>query len=108
MRGIGVPSNRLMVPSSRSSAMPMPRLTKVVEATPAAIMPAVNIWLAVMPVPSNSSEKIEPSSSNMMAGSENVNTTASRCRKNCFSSMIPRLTGALRSVAGKRLRGSAG
>jgi hypothetical protein len=50
--GIGTPRRRFSVPSSRSAAMPVPRLTKVVDAIPAAIMLGARYCELVTAVPS--------------------------------------------------------
>jgi hypothetical protein len=110
---IGVPRSRISVPSSRSSATPMPRLRNDVATIPAPSMLAPNTCPTETPLGYVSS-KIEPRRIRMNAGKVKVKITWSFCRKNCFSSTPPLerptpkvdgraavVIGALRSVPGR-------
>src|SRR5215472_6969260 len=84
--GMGVPTSRFSVPSSRSMAMLMPRLTNVTDMMPLAMIPAVKYWRKLTSVFGTVPWKIDPKMTRRMTGSENVKTTASRRRKNVLSS----------------------
>ena len=93
-RGIGVPARRLSAPLSRSIEMPIARAWKPLLTNPLAIIPATKYWLNVTPG-AMSSSNTEPKMNSSSTGNKIVNTTDSRRRMNCLSSIRQRWTPTL-------------
>lgn len=87
---MGVPRSLRRTFSSRSTAIEIPRDWKLVDMMPEAIIAGTYSWEAVTPEPRTASWKIDANRNRNTTGKAKVNTTCSRCRKNCLISRTPR------------------